>query len=227
MRDVVSDRLWVTIVGSHMWDMQTPESDIDYFVAERFPTAALLMGYKPRESRFIQRGREDYTVHEIGKVIEMLLKGNVNFLFGVISPNVVETSKWHEQLRRLILENPFKGVYHSIRGMAVHNYKKYLETGRDTSERRANKILRVLRFGITLLRGGIYEFRPFYGGTPRLVKQYIEELDEAYRESSLPEHLPEDKLRRLLYEIRMESLLPEDSLRQILYEMGLKSLKEA
>ncbi len=194
--------LWDTTIGSHIWKMNRPDSDIDRFVVFAYPTKIFLMGYNPKMSFFKQENGVDIHMHEIGAVINQLIKGNINFVLGTLSDMVNQTSEYHRKIAEIIRENPSKSVYHSIRGLAVHNYKKYIETGRDTSERRCDKILRVLQFGIILLREGRYEFKPYSGGTPEEIRKKIEELDIAYKESELPEKFPEEKLRNALYEIR-------------------------
>lgn len=194
--------LFRTVVGSHMWDMQRPESDVDYFSVFAYSTNLFLMGYHPKLSFFEHTNKFDIHQHEIEKVISQLMSGNINFIFGVMSPIIVKSSIYHKELRGILLKYPPKNAYNSIRGLAIHNYKIYIEKGRDPSERRMNKILRVLQFGITMLRTGKYEFKPYYGGTPNKVLEMIKALDKAYKESTLVEAIPEDILRDLLYKVR-------------------------
>lgn len=198
--------LWETIVGSHMWGMNRPGSDVDYFQVFAYPTKIFLMGYNPKQSFFYHYPDRDIHRHEIGRVIEQLLKCNVNFIFGVISNEVISTSKYHRELYEYVKNHPCKGIEHSIWGLASSNYKKYILSGADISEKRCNKILRVLQFGITLLKTGRYEFKPFYGGTPELIKQKINELVFAYNESKLPEEFDEEWLRYYLYRVRRDFL---------------------
>lgn len=201
--------LFRTIVGSQMWGMATPESDIDYFTCFTYPTSVFLHGYRPKLSFFTHGEHEDEHMHEIEKVVSQLLSGNINFILGVMSPKVVSSGAEHLWLKDILKRHPPKNVYNSIRGLAMHNYKIYVEKGKDTSEHRLNKILRVLEFGITLLRTGQYKFVPVKGATPELIVKKIKELDEAYQNSYLDYSIPEDVLRDYLYRIRLANLRRE------------------
>ena len=200
-REWEKEVLWESVVGSHLWGMNRPESDVDIFIGFVYPTEVFLRDYKPKLSYFIQENGVDYSWHEIVVVVEQLMKCNINFVIGVISDIVGKTSDVHEKLRNYVLDNPCKGVYHSIRGMAVHNYRKYVDSDIMT-ERKCNKILRVLQFGITLLESGRYEFKPYHNGDVGTIEKKITELDEAYKNSDLPEKMNEEELRDMLYEVR-------------------------
>lgn len=198
--------LFKTIVGSHVWNMQRPNSDIDYFTAFAYPTKIFLMGYHPKLSYFYPGESYDEHLHEIEKVVTQLMSGNINFILGVISPKIVQTSLYHRELRKIVYEHPPKNIYNSIRGLAVHCYKLYVKKNKDTSEHRMNKILRVLEFGITLLKTGKYEFKPVKGATPELILEKLQELDAAYRNSTLEEKIPEQLLRNYLLRLRLDFL---------------------
>ena len=202
--------LWNSVVGSHLWSMNMEGSDTDRFIAFAYHTEVLLKGYSPKMSFFIPTKTVDYAWHEIGVVIEQLIKCNINFIIGVVSNLTDSTSAYHKELQEYVRDHPCKGIYHSIHGLAVHNFAKYMDTWVDRSEKRCNKILRVLQFGTTLLNTGKYEFKPFYGGTPELVVQKIAEFDDVYKESELPEKMDEGKLRDLLLKIRIELLKEGD-----------------
>jgi len=198
--------LFVTKVGSHVWRMDTEKSDTDLFQVYVTPTKDILRGKANTKSKFIHGHDADLAVHEVGTVIEQLLKGNLNFIIGVMSPLIVETSKEHQELREIVSRNLAKNCYHSIRGMAIHNYKKYIETGRDVSENRCNKIIRVLRFGTTLLEDGEIVFEPSSTGTPNAILGWLNALDGAYNSSSLPEKPNEEEYREWLLKVRLKYL---------------------
>lgn len=198
--------LWETVVGSHLWGMNKPDSDIDYFSVFNYPTKIFLQGYNPQLSFFHHYSDHDVHKHEISKVIEQLSKCNINFIIGVMSNKISHTSKYHRELYEYVKNNPCKGIEHSIWGLANGNYNKYILSGIDTSEKRCNKILRVLQFGITLLNTGKYEFRPFYGGTPEMILQKSDELIFAYNNSKLPITFDERWLRNYLYNVRIDYL---------------------
>ncbi|HDM35643.1 MAG TPA: hypothetical protein ENG09_00110, partial [Candidatus Syntrophoarchaeum butanivorans] len=82
--------LITTVTGSHMWAMNRPDSDIDLFTVFQVPSKTILVGDSYEKSKFIQKNGEDIHMHEVGKVVEMLIKNNVNFVWGVTSPLFVE-----------------------------------------------------------------------------------------------------------------------------------------
>ncbi len=61
--------LFRTVIGSHMWRMQHPGSDLDYFVGFAYPTEIFLRGYHPKESFFYASPERDEHYHEIEKII--------------------------------------------------------------------------------------------------------------------------------------------------------------
>ncbi len=190
-----------------MWNMSHINSDVDYFVCFAYDTREILRNPRAlQESFFVHTAREDTHYHEIGKVAEQLLKGNLNYILGVMSPEIVITSTYHKKLKELLERYPPRNAYHSIRGFAINNYERALKEESPPTEHRLNKILRVLEFGITLLKTGTYEFRTVSGATPDLIKTKLRELDAAYRKSTLNERIPEDAIRDLLLEIRLENL---------------------
>ena len=205
------DNLFTSTVGSDIWGMRHPKSDTDLFRVYVASTEEILKGTANTRSKFIQKDNTDIALHEVGKVVEQLLKGNLNFLVGVMSPLTVSVAappltKFYSDLQNIVKENISKNCYHSIRGLAVHNYKKYIESGKDDSERRCNKILRVLQFGKTLLDTGKFEFKPFRGGVPDDIEVWIGWLNEAYKYSLLPEMPDETFCRDWLYNLRLYEL---------------------
>jgi predicted nucleotidyltransferase len=201
------EELFSTNVGSHMWHMDHPGSDIDLFIAVRVPTHLILRGEFNDRSRVEYSGELDKQYHEIGGVINQLLKNNWNYLSGVMSPIVVKKWEHLSELQRLTKMNYSKMAYHSIKGLAEHNYKKYVVNERDDSIKRCNTIARTVLMGCKLLREGKLEFNPVTATSPKDIPKFISELDMAYKESSLPE-TPQyaDDLREFLYSIRMEEL---------------------
>lgn len=197
--------LFETVVGSHVWGMETGLSDTDTFRAYIVPSITILNGTAETKSKFIQIGDKDIAQHEIGKVINQILKGNINFLIGVMSPLCVLSGKEHKALKEIVVAHLAKNCFHSIHGMAAHNYKKYIDTGKDTSERRCNTILRGMRFGERILEGKGIVFERVKGGTPMEIKQEFEILNESFSSSKLPE-IPEEKpFRDWLLSVRLSN----------------------
>ena len=202
------DNFFTTMIGSDMWQMRRPDSDTDLFRVYVASTEDILKGTADMRSKFIQKDNTDITIHEIGKVVSMLLKGNLNFIIGVMSPIVVSVhnSELFYELRSIVKRNISKNCYHSIRGFTLHNYKKYIESGLDRSERRCNKVLRVLKFGQRLLQEGRFVFEPVTGGTPEIIERELEKLEVAYEKSPLPEKPNEEPFREWLFKLRLYEL---------------------
>ena len=211
------NNFFTTTIGSDIWGMRHAKSDTDLFRVYVASTEEILKGTWNMKSKFTQKDNIDIALHELGKVVEQLLKGNFNFLVGTMSPIVVGAHNplFLHELREMVRENISKNCYHSIHGLAVHNYKKYIVSGKDDSERRCNKILRVLQFGKDVLdtqphviNGRIvfntkFAFKPFSGGVPDDIEAWIYQLDEAYKYSQLPEKPDEEVYRDWLYKIRL------------------------
>ena len=217
------ENLFTTVVGSHLWSMEHTNSDMDLFRVYVASTKDILKGTANLRSTFAQENNVDIHRHEVGKVINELLKGNLNFLIGVMSTKVNACYAFEEitrdelcgyavempfyDLQNIVKENISKNCYHSIHGLAVHNYKKYIESNLDNTEHRRAKILRVLSFGTTLLYTGKFEFAPKTGkGGAEVITRWINGLDEAYKSSTLPEKPNEEPYREWLYDIRVMNL---------------------
>src|SRR3989440_737016 len=92
----------------------------------------------------------------------------------------------------------------------MHNYEKYIVSERDDSTKRCNTIARTIIMGCKLLREGVIEYRPITGASPKDIPKFIDELDMALKESSLPDNPEhEDELREFLFDVRVSSLETE------------------
>jgi len=206
--------LFVTNVGSHMWQMNHPGSDLDLFVAVLAPTKSILRGEFDDQSRVEYSGPTDRQYHELGRIVNQVLRNNWNYLSGVMSPIVVKDWSRLSELRRLAAMNYSKRAYHSIKGLAEHNYEKYIVSERDDSAKRCNTIARTIIMGCKLLREGVIEYRPITGTSPKDIPKFIDELDLALKESPLPDDPKhEDELREFLYDVRVSSLEEEQDKR--------------
>ena len=216
----MNEILFSTIIGSHLWGMNDQDSDIDIFQVYVASTKDILKGVGNLKSKHSFENTKsnslydqpynntiDTMSHEIGKVIDQLIKGNINFLLGVLSPMITKPSPWLEKLRELVIDNKNKLCYHSIKGLATHNYEKYIKSGKDTSIDRCMKIGRYLNFGCTLFTTGEYEFQPpSLSPHPFEIEEWIKRLDIAYLSSALPITVNEEEFRNLLLELRLEYL---------------------
>jgi len=214
--------LFRNIVGSHMWGQHHSQSDIDKFECYIFDTRSFMLGERHdrcKSTKVIVDGVEEETIScEIGHVIEQLMKGNINHIWGVMSPkrDLVTTNidPTMFDLQMVVSLNLSKATTHSIRGFVIHNLKHWyglivdkmvsieghihyfvakkkvprLEPEDKKYRKILNTCARTLGFGITLLREGILDF-----DHPQGCRHYgdiislLNELEEAYKESNLPD----------------------------------------
>jgi len=90
--------LFTTIIGSHIWRMNRPDSDLDLAVVYMTDSKNVLLGESLKGSQK-QKGNEDIVYYEISHVISNLLKGNCNYQWAVMSPIV--KSKYKTALSKL------------------------------------------------------------------------------------------------------------------------------
>jgi predicted nucleotidyltransferase len=196
--------LFVTNVGSHMWNMQRPESDIDLFKCNIAPTRDILSGNMHDHCHFSQTDNIDTQASEIGKTVRMLIAGNVNYIWGVHSPIVVENSEELQELRTL--STPSANCFYSIRGLALHNLNLEKKT-KDSKHRKT--IYRSIRFGVNILEGKGYRFMKVEEPDIFLedIQNVLKELEDAKANTKLPEH-PENEAKMIewLVDLRIREL---------------------
>jgi len=185
----MKNELWSTVVGSHMWGMQKSDSDMDIFVCYLAPTKDILVGKNPKsiEDKF-KESKIDMTTHELGKVVRMLLVGNVNFVWGVTSPNVASSSPLHKELLFIYKQNAAKNCFFSIDGLFRHNYRDYVEKVDKPKPKRLVMMYRTLQFGQHVLDTGKFEYKSVdFDVDIEMLKSAHEDLKSAYEASDLPE----------------------------------------
>ena len=126
--------LFISCVGSHMWGMQSKESDIDLVMIYIAPTRAILRAERISPTirqQIAARGGEIYDTlgWEVGHLINQLIKGNVNAIWYVTSPLLIKPSVIQEELSALVQENLCRQTYHSIKGMAESQIKSETKPG--------------------------------------------------------------------------------------------------
>ena len=85
---------YISCVGSHMWKMENETSDIDLVMIYTVPTRRILRGEKfpatIRQEMVARRGGiYDTLGWEIGHLIDLLIKGNINAIWYATSPLVI------------------------------------------------------------------------------------------------------------------------------------------
>jgi hypothetical protein len=202
--------LFISCVGSHMWGMQSEESDIDLVMIYIAPTRAILRGERISPTvrqQITARGGEIYDTlgWEIGHLINQLIKGNVNAIWYVTSPLVIKPSIIQEELSALVQDNLCRQTYHSIKGMAESQIKS--EEKPRIVGKGYRTALRTINFGIKLLNQGKICFSPVLH-TPGAeeVMEKMGQLQEAYEASLLPDLPDEDAFREFLLRLRLEKM---------------------
>lgn len=202
--------LFTTEVGSHIWRMNRPDSDHDFYTAYQAPTRDILAGrHKGGGDHFNQQPGYDEFRHEAETVAMQLAKGNINHIIGVMSPIVKQDSKELQQLRKLLEAYPSKSIYHSARGLAHSNYMKYVLTAKEDTPKKRGIIMRTLRFAQGVIERGVYEFEPVDAASIQIVdlERAFAALEKAYNEPGLRERPPADMFHDWLYNVRYEDLI--------------------
>lgn len=151
--------LFLTITGSHMWNLNTPDADLDIRGVYIKPTEQILSIYPGRdtiESCGIMDKDIDIQLYEIEKTFHMLLNNNGNTIEMLMSPTTFYQEKfinWHHLARKSL-----------CRKLAKY-YKGYATSQRRrASVKKGGKALlytfREIMAGIWLMRSGkiIYDF---------------------------------------------------------------------
>ncbi len=211
--------LYMSCVGSHMWGMNNRESDIDLVMIYIAPTGSILRGERvPTTIRqeMAARGSGIYDTlgWEIGHLIDLLVKGNVNAIWYATSPLVIVPSPVQEELSRLVQSNLCRESYHSIKGMAesqIRSESGQIEISGAGLIKRPGKgyrtALRTINFGIKLLAEARICFEPvMHDPDLNEVKEGMNRLDEAYVNSSLPDLPDEDRFRDFLLRQRLKEM---------------------
>ena len=206
--------LWLVIVGSHVWQMNHAQSDTDYFACYAVDTNSLLRGEVAgggaHFSEKVVPGGIDVQNHEVGKWVEMCLKGNFNYMVGVFSPLVrADPDGYLKEFREICRRGMAKNIYPSIEGMARGNMKKYAVesvTNPVSWQKRMNGVARSLVFGAMWMHGEV-KFTPVKDVTEQQVNGLFYELELARNVSTLPETPPnEEEYRQFLFKVRMARL---------------------
>ncbi len=175
------------ISGSHLYGFESKDSDIDYRGTYLLSSNKILGLHKPKEV-IILNSLGDVVLFEIGKEVNLALKGNCNSLEHLNAKQIITTAEFLS-LKNLI-NNSFgkNGIYNSYKGMATFNYKKFVLTERNTAKKYLY-VFRGLMAGIYALQTGkiqpnINELNTYF--KLKEVKQLIELKKEGREHESLP-----------------------------------------
>lgn len=230
--------LWTATVGSHMWGQNHAGSDIDLMQCYVAPSKDILRGTADTKSTFAQDKTKtppvDLSRHEIGKVVEMLIRPNVNCYWMLFSPYTNDVralplsdtpfsqstgSSYMDWLRTIVMEHPSKGLWHSTNGLANSNLRKIQSDELWHDVRWRNKKLwivhRTIGFATHLIRDNRVTFQsgpddgPLDPSSPPTLEQVtaaLGTLRSVYADSPLPEYPEKAPFLDFLYTVRMWEL---------------------
>ncbi len=222
LKDKVANRngilLNAYISGSHLYGWNSKDSDIDIRGCFVLAKESFLGLYKPIE--VLELGTEnnqDIVLFELNKLVNLALKGNCNILEELNAKQLYKNASF-VKLKQLI-NNSFgkNGLYHSYKGLAEFNYKRFILRGRNTVKKYLY-VFRGLMAGIYALQTGvikpnIYELNKFFkikevnklleikkagleneplrdleeGNLDLIIKELFDKLDKAYLKCKIPE----------------------------------------
>ena len=202
------------------------KSDHDYVTVRQNHTKAILSGMYnqktwPQEksvtrySTSTQKYDEvtDKSFMEIEHLVNLLLKGNVNALWAVMSPIIKKDHPYLQELRQIVLSQPNKLPYHSIHGMSIAQQADAVKRPDMASGNKGLSVAaRTIQFGQRLLTNWTFNFEVTdstlnFLETPDHVDYYRRGLDYAHKHSNLPERPDPEPFRNFLFRIRCNDLL--------------------
>ena len=157
--------LFVTVSGAHLYGFPSPDSDVDLRGSFAAPLTDVVGLDTPRETREtagdVGGVEVELVGHEIAKYLRLLVKPNGYVLEQILSPLVVRTSPWHEELAELAQAGLSKRLYHHYAGFARGEWRDYQKVSEKAGVGKTVKRLlylhRVLMTGIVLLTEGVVE----------------------------------------------------------------------
>ncbi len=176
LKHIVSDQYHGKIInlmisGSHLFGFKSPDSDTDYRGCFQVVTDKLLTTRNIKDNiqyKVMKEGLTKDDIHdkdifdkdavldELGKEVSLLLAGNCNHFEHLFATQLL-TSPEHLELKKIFKDQMnLSGIYHSYRGMAHQNYKKFILGGKHTVKKYLY-VLRGLMAGTYVLETGKIE----------------------------------------------------------------------
>ena len=205
--------------GSRLYGLDHPGSDYDWKGVYQAPTTEVLATRKVRENFHTSAPDPDMTVYELGKFVNLLVKGNPTVIELLFLPRyevLTETGRALVDNRHLFLSSSSIGqAYHGF----AHGQRKDLDKGKRTTKV-VKHLFRVVWQGRDLLHMGhckphldeelvaalaqidSLDDDELHG----LVDRSMEGLKEARGHSILPERVDLAAIDRLLVDLRVKDL---------------------
>jgi hypothetical protein len=147
----------VGVTGAHYYGFPSPDSDLDLKGIHTAPTREIVSLQPPPDAvdhLGVFEGVEiDYTSHELGMAVRLLLKGNGNILERILSPFQLLDSEAAGELRELASRAVSRKFFHHYRGF----FDRRRQDWKASSSPTVKGLLYAYRSGLTgihLLRTG-------------------------------------------------------------------------
>jgi len=198
-----------------MWGQAEISSDHDLFCVYQTPAKEYMVtgNFNPTRAatpHVMIGGKEfDFQYMEIGHLMGLLMKGNINALWAVCSPIVWKDSEALKTLKEMSLRHLATSCYPSIKGMAISQWRD-ADKRKDVRPPEKSRVTcrRTLEFGSNLLLGGGVDFfSAKIEVSDSDCQDSFERLDYALLNSKLPERVSEEPFKRYLYGLRMIEVL--------------------
>jgi len=165
--------IFLSISGSRLFGTASKNSDYDLRGCFAYKTRDVLLDPNKNNQTIEFECRDvGIVIHEIYKFLDLISKGNLNFIENVLSPLELLTSDIHEQLKMIALESLTKEVFPHVQGMSIHT-KRHAEKENYKIAKRDLYIFRELLRGIILFKHGkfvsnIFELAELYDEDSRI-----------------------------------------------------------
>lgn len=152
--------VFATISGAHLYGFASEDSDVDLRACHALPAREVCGLREPvetlTETRIVDGLEIDFVSHDVRKFARMMLKKNGYVLEQIVSPLVVRTSPWHEELRALVPACVTRHHVHHYLGFAATE-AELLAKEQPPRVKPLLYVYRVLLTGIRLMRTGEVE----------------------------------------------------------------------
>jgi predicted nucleotidyltransferase len=185
----------ITEVGSGMWGMREISSDYDIVVVYSENMADYMAGrkyeanlpFRPHIMIDSPMGDKefDFAYMEVGHLVNLIKKGNINALWATLSPIVIATSDLHQALVKYVRRYPTKSVMPSLEGMVQSQLSDAVKRAEVRPPKKSiMTAMRTVQFGMNLCNTLNYKFDPISGDISecevrRALKDLKDEMDKS------------------------------------------------
>lgn len=122
--------VFATISGAHLYGFESPDSDVDLRGAFVEPLESVL-GVGDRERTVslmsLESGVElDWVAHDVRKSLRLIARGSGEVMEQVLSPLVLMSSSWHEELKEITRACVTRRAHHHYAGF-LHSRRRLIE----------------------------------------------------------------------------------------------------